>query len=86
MDLGLVTFADLHPGLSPMQRMRDFLEDATLADELGPKVFAVGEHHRPDHIGLGAVSHAAVMRAIELFGTQVASIVESETRLAAEVP
>jgi hypothetical protein len=38
------------------------------------------------HIGIGAVSHADVMRAIELFGTQVAPIVESETRLAAEVP
>ena len=37
------------------------------------------------HIGIGAVSHADVMRAIELFGTQVAPIVESETRRAAEV-
>src|SRR5437870_11633096 len=30
--------------------MRDLLEEARLADELGLKVFAVGEHHRPDHL------------------------------------
>jgi alkanesulfonate monooxygenase SsuD/methylene tetrahydromethanopterin reductase-like flavin-dependent oxidoreductase (luciferase family) len=48
MDLGLVTFADLRPGLSPAERMRDLLEEARLADELGLKVFAVGEHHRPN--------------------------------------
>jgi probable LLM family oxidoreductase len=50
MDLGLVTFADLSPGLSPAERMRDLLEEARLADELGLKVFAVGEHHRPDYL------------------------------------
>src|SRR2546421_5401348 len=50
MDLGLVTFADLHPGLSPAERMRDLLEEARLADELGLDVFAVGEHHRPDFL------------------------------------
>ena len=33
MDLGLVTFADLHPGLSPVERMRDLMEEARLADE-----------------------------------------------------
>jgi probable LLM family oxidoreductase len=50
MDLGLVTFADLHPGVSAEERMRDLLEEAKLADELGLKVFAVGEHHRPDYL------------------------------------
>src|SRR6478609_9582354 len=35
MDLGLVTFADLPAGLSPEQRMRNLLEEARLADELG---------------------------------------------------
>jgi hypothetical protein len=37
MDLGLVTFADLHPGVSAEQRMRNLLEEAKLADELGLK-------------------------------------------------
>ena len=50
MDLGLVTFADLYPGISAEERMRDLLEEARLADELGLKVFAVGEHHRPDYL------------------------------------
>ncbi len=97
--------------------MRDLLEEARPADELGLKVFAVGEHHRPGylvsspttvlaaiaavtkqiisfyetfeperylaHIGIGAVSHRDVMRAIELFGSQVAPTVQSETRLTA---
>jgi len=50
MDLGLVTFADLPAGVGPEQRMRDLLEEARLADELGLEVFAVGEHHRPDYL------------------------------------
>src|SRR5205814_1873506 len=50
MDLGLVTFADLHPGVSAEERMRNLLEEAKLADELGLKLFAVGEHHRPDYL------------------------------------
>ena len=50
MDLGLVTFADLAAGVSPEQRMRDLLEEARLADELGLELFAVGEHHRPDYL------------------------------------
>ncbi|HEY0416940.1 MAG TPA: LLM class flavin-dependent oxidoreductase [Gaiellaceae bacterium] len=50
MDLGLVTFADLAPGQPPEERMRNLLEEARLADELGLTVFAVGEHHRPDYL------------------------------------
>src|SRR3954452_1774101 len=61
MDLGLVTFADLAPGLSPEERMRNLLEEARLADELGLKVFAVGEHHRPDYL---VSSPATVLAAI----------------------
>jgi probable LLM family oxidoreductase len=50
MELGVVTFADVHSGLTPEQRMRDLLEEARVADELGLEVFAVGEHHRPDYL------------------------------------
>jgi probable LLM family oxidoreductase len=50
MELGLATFADLGSGVSPEQRMRDLLEEAVLADDLGLDVFAVGEHHRPDFL------------------------------------
>src|SRR3954449_10783383 len=50
MELGLATFADLPAGMSPQQRMRNLLEEARLADELGLDVFAIGKHHRPDFI------------------------------------
>jgi probable LLM family oxidoreductase len=50
MELGIATFADLAPGVSPQQRMRDLMEEARLADELGLDVFAIGEHHRPDYL------------------------------------
>jgi probable LLM family oxidoreductase len=61
MELGLATFADLGPGASPAQRMRELLEEAELADQLGLDVFAVGEHHRPDYlISSPAVALAAI--------------------------
>src|SRR6185312_1418729 len=59
MELGLATFADLSSGVTPERRMRDLLEEAELADQLGLDVFAVGEHHRPDF----AVSSPAVALA-----------------------
>jgi probable LLM family oxidoreductase len=61
MELGLATFADLSSGVSAQQRMRDLLEEAVLADELGLDVFAVGEHHRPDFlISSPAIALAAI--------------------------
>jgi probable LLM family oxidoreductase len=50
MELGLATFADLSSGVSPQQRMRDLLEEAELAEQVGLDVFAIGEHHRPDFL------------------------------------
>src|SRR6201992_725859 len=50
MELGLATFADLSSGISPQQRMRDLLEEAELAEQVGLDVFAIGEHHRPDFL------------------------------------
>jgi len=50
LELGLATFADLGPGVTPEQRMRELLEEAQLADQLGLDVFAVGEHHRSDYL------------------------------------
>jgi probable LLM family oxidoreductase len=50
--------------------MRDLLEEAKLADELGLDVFAIGEHHRPDYlissptVALGAA--AAITDSIRL--------------------
>jgi probable LLM family oxidoreductase len=62
MEFGLVTFVDLPPGLPAQQRMRNLLEEARLADELGLTLFAIGEHHRPDYLvsspatALGAIA------------------------------
>jgi probable LLM family oxidoreductase len=61
MELGLATFADLSSGVSPEQRMRELIEEAVLADQLGLDVFAVGEHHRPDFlISSPAIALAAI--------------------------
>src|ERR1700732_2709703 len=66
MELGLATFADLAGGMSPEQRMRDLMEEAQLADQLGLDVFAIGEHHRPDFlISAPAVALAAVAARTE---------------------
>ena len=48
MELGVFTFADTREGESPEQRLREVVEEAELADEVGLDVFGVGEHHRPD--------------------------------------
>src|SRR4051794_28340292 len=59
MELGLITFADVHAGVGPEQRMRNLMEEVELADQLGLDVFGVGEHHRADY----AVSSPAVALA-----------------------
>jgi alkanesulfonate monooxygenase SsuD/methylene tetrahydromethanopterin reductase-like flavin-dependent oxidoreductase (luciferase family) len=55
-------------------------------EEVAAKIIAVHEMFRPErylaHISIGAVSQQDVMRAIELFGTQVAPIIERETAAA----
>ena len=64
MDLGLVTFADLYPGVTPEQRMQNLIEEARLADELGLTVFAVGEHHRPDYLVSSPTTALAAIAAV----------------------
>jgi probable LLM family oxidoreductase len=67
MEFGLDTFGDLTAGpdgrlQSQAQVIRDVIEEAALADELGIEAFGVGEHHRPDfaisapEVVLGAVA------------------------------
>ena len=54
MELGVVTFADNgsdYEGnalFSGEERMKNLIEEAELADQVGLDVFGVGEHHRPD--------------------------------------
>jgi probable LLM family oxidoreductase len=48
VEIGVFTFADTREGESPEQRLREVVQEAELADEVGLDVFGVGEHHRPD--------------------------------------
>ena len=61
MQIGLATFADIGPDVTPQQRMAQLLEEAELADQLDLDVFAIGEHHRPDFL---VSSPAVVLGAI----------------------
>jgi probable LLM family oxidoreductase len=66
MELGLATFADLSSGVTPQQRMRELLEEAELAEQVGLDVFAIGEHHRPDFlVSSPAVPLAAIAARTE---------------------
>jgi probable LLM family oxidoreductase len=82
MDLGLITFADLARGQSPAERMRDLLEEARLADELGLTVFGVGEHHRPDYL----VSSPATVLAAIAAQTQQIRLSSAVTVLSSDDP
>jgi probable LLM family oxidoreductase len=65
VQLGLITFADVG-SVTPEQRLKNLLEEARLADELGLDVFGVGEHHRPDFaVAAPAVALAAIAAQTE---------------------
>src|SRR5437588_11386463 len=66
MEIGLATFADLSSGVTPQQRMRNLLEEAELAEQLGLDLFAIGEHHRADYlVSSPAVALAAIAARTE---------------------
>src|SRR4051794_32299268 len=82
MELGTYTFAELTPGDSPAQRMRDLMEEAELADQVGLDVFGVGEHHRPDF----AVSAPAVVLAAAAERTTKIRLTSAVTVLSSDDP
>ncbi len=65
MEIGIYTFAEMAPGSRPAasarDRLRDLVEEATLADQVGLDVFGVGEHHRAEYV---ASAPAVVLAAI----------------------
>ena len=81
MELGLITFADVG-SVSPEQRLKNLLEEARLADELGLDVFGVGEHHRPDF----AVSAPAVALAAIAARTERIRLTSAVTVLSSDDP
>src|SRR4051812_40463980 len=82
MELGLATFVDASPDVSPQQRLRDLVEEAELADQLGLDVFAVGEHHRPDFL----VSAPAVVLAALAMRTERIRLSSAVTVLSSADP
>jgi probable LLM family oxidoreductase len=82
MELGLATFADVSPNVSPAQRMKNLLEEVKLADELGLDVFGIGEHHRPDF----AVSAPAVAMAAAAAVTSRIRLTSAVTVLSSDDP
>jgi probable LLM family oxidoreductase len=81
VELGLITFADVG-SVSPEQRLKNLLEEARLADELGLDVFGVGEHHRPDF----AVSAPAVALAAIAAQTERIRLTSAVTVLSSDDP
>ncbi|MFO8076568.1 MAG: Atu2307/SP_0267 family LLM class monooxygenase [Actinomycetota bacterium] len=69
MELGLYTFIERTPDpvsgglISPDQRLRDAVEEAVLADEVGLDVLGVGEHHRADYVSSSPAVALAAMAA-----------------------
>jgi probable LLM family oxidoreductase len=66
MELGLFSFVETTPlpdgtTRTPHERLRDLVEEAVLADEVGLDVYGVGEHHRPEYV---ASAPAVVLAAI----------------------
>src|ERR1700752_3266721 len=81
MELGLITFADVG-NLTPQQRLKNLLEEARLADELGLDVFGVDEHHRPDF----AVSAPAVVLAAAAARTRTIRLTSAVNVLSSDDP
>ena len=88
MQLGITTFAETTPDpatgatISSDQRLREVLEEAELADQVGLDVYAVGEHHRPDF----AVSAPAVVLAAIAARTRRIRLASAVTVLSSDDP
>ena len=82
MELGVYTFAELSPSVSPAQRLRNVVEEISLADEVGLDVFGLGEHHRPDF----AVSAPAVVLAAGAERTDRIRLTSAVTVLSSDDP
>ncbi|MCE3286535.1 MAG: luciferase [Gaiellaceae bacterium] len=82
MEIGVFTFADVREGESAGERLREVVEEAELADEVGLDVFGVGEHHRPEY----AVSAPAVVLAAVGARTKRTRLTSAVTVLSSAVP
>jgi len=87
-EIGHMTFleltADRATGAVPTarQRVRDTIEQARLADQVGLDLFGVGEHHRTDFVG----SAPAVVLAAAAAATESIRLTSSVTVLSSDDP
>ena len=81
VEIGVFTFADRGEA-NAEQRLRDLLEEVSLADEVGLDVFGVGEHHRPEY----AVSAPAVVLAAAAVQTSRIRLTSAVTVLSSDDP
>jgi probable LLM family oxidoreductase len=82
VEIGVFTFADTREGESAEQRLREVVEEAELADEVGLDVFGVGEHHRPDF----TVSTPAVVLSAVAARTKRIRLTSAVTVLSSDDP
>lgn len=76
MELGLYSFVEMGKDpltgktISGTERMKNLMEEITLADQVGLDVFALGEHHRADYLisspPVALAAAAAVTKQIKL--------------------
>jgi probable LLM family oxidoreductase len=56
MEIGIYDFAEIYPDphsgtvITPEQRLRDIVEEAELAEQVGLDVYGLGEHHRAEFV------------------------------------
>jgi probable LLM family oxidoreductase len=87
-ELGIFHFGELAPDPStgrppaPGTRIRELIEQAKVADEVGLDIFAVGEHHRGDF----AVSSPAVVLAAMAEHTRTIKLSSAVTVLSSDDP
>jgi probable LLM family oxidoreductase len=82
MELGVYTFGDVGPGISPQRRLTQLIEEIELADKVGLDVFGVGEHHRDDYV----VSAPAVVLAAAAARTERIRLTSAVTVLSSDDP
>jgi alkanesulfonate monooxygenase SsuD/methylene tetrahydromethanopterin reductase-like flavin-dependent oxidoreductase (luciferase family) len=87
IELGLDTFGDIQAGpdgqlLSHAQVIRDVIDEAALADEVGVYCIGLGEHHRPDF----AISAPEVLLAAIASRTKQIHLASSVTVLSSDDP
>ena len=88
MEIGISTFVETTPDvktgevMSHAQRLREVVEEITLADQVGLDVFGVGEHHRKDY----AASSPAIVLAAAASQTKRIRLTSAVTVLSSADP